>query len=295
MCSRCRSGGGRHPRLSMRFSLATRWRLCLPADTARTMRKELGGLGVRVIRVGTVLEQMRYDVDRIVVQAGKPVEILFENSDMMPHNFVVTRPGLSRRSAFWPRRRPPADAPRRQYVPASDKILLSSRLLQPRESSEAELYRSRAGRRLSLMSAHIPATGGECTGPLYVVDDLEQYLASPESYLAGHPLPIADELLKSTRPRKEWTFDDLASSVAQLERHRPLLWQRQATLPGRHVRVLPPDERDRQRVRPRPDEARPQADSGRPAPQHPRALGQDQREILFLSVRDGERPGRSRA
>ena len=47
-------------------------------------------------------------------------------------------------------------------------------------------------------------------GALYVVDDLDDYLADPEGYLAGHPLPIADELLKSTRPRKEWTFDDLA-------------------------------------------------------------------------------------
>jgi hypothetical protein len=46
-----------------------------------------------VTHVGTVLEQMRYDVDWIVGQAGKPVEILFENSDMMPHNFVITRPG----------------------------------------------------------------------------------------------------------------------------------------------------------------------------------------------------------
>ena len=46
-----------------------------------------------MIRIGTVLEQMRYDIDQIVVQAGKPVQILFENSDMMPHNFVVTLPG----------------------------------------------------------------------------------------------------------------------------------------------------------------------------------------------------------
>jgi putative heme-binding domain-containing protein len=53
-------------------------------------------------------------------------------------------------------------------------------------------------------------------GALYVVEDLDDYLASPESYLAAHPVTIADELLKSTRPRKEWTFDDLASSVSQL-------------------------------------------------------------------------------
>ena len=54
-------------------------------------------------------------------------------------------------------------------------------------------------------------------GALYVVDDLDEYLAAPESYLAANPVPIADELLKSTRPRTEWKFDDLAASIAQLE------------------------------------------------------------------------------
>src|SRR5262249_51665543 len=48
------------------------------------------------------------------------------------------------------------------------------------------------------------------------VEDLDEYLADPESYLAKNPLPIKDELLKFNRPRKEWKFDDLASSVEPL-------------------------------------------------------------------------------
>ena len=55
-------------------------------------------------------------------------------------------------------------------------------------------------------------------GALYVVEDLDEYLADPEGYLAKHPLPIADELLKFNRPRKEWKFDDLAS-VGRAARH----------------------------------------------------------------------------
>jgi putative heme-binding domain-containing protein len=57
-------------------------------------------------------------------------------------------------------------------------------------------------------------------GSLYVVEDLDDYLADPEGYLAGHSLPIADELLKSNRPRKEWTFDDLASGIEQIDKGR---------------------------------------------------------------------------
>ena len=190
----------------------------LPADSARSFRKELSGLGVRVIRVGTVLEQMRYDLDRIVVQAGKPVQILFENIDMMPHNFVVTQPGaleeiglLAEATATSP------DAARRQYIPASGKILLSSRLLQPRENQKLD-FTAPAQAGVYPYVCTYPGHWRRMYGALYVVDDLDAYLASPESYLAGHPLPIADELLKSTRPRKEWTFDDLASSVTHLDR-----------------------------------------------------------------------------
>ena len=47
-------------------------------------------------------------------------------------------------------------------------------------------------------------------GALYVVDDLDEYLADPEAYLAKNPLPITDELLKFNRPRKEWKFEELA-------------------------------------------------------------------------------------
>ena len=50
-------------------------------------------------------------------------------------------------------------------------------------------------------------------GALYVVDNLEEYLANPEEYLAKHPLKIEDPLLKDRRPRTEWKFVDLASEV----------------------------------------------------------------------------------
>ena len=53
-------------------------------------------------------------------------------------------------------------------------------------------------------------------GALYVVEDLDEYLAAPEAYLAAHPLPVADELLKFNRPRTEWKFEELAKSAEGL-------------------------------------------------------------------------------
>src|SRR4029077_16949080 len=65
----------------------------LPAADGRAIRKELAEIGVRVLRVGTLTDQMLFDKDRLAVEAGKPVEFVFENTDIMPHNFVVLRPG----------------------------------------------------------------------------------------------------------------------------------------------------------------------------------------------------------
>ncbi len=192
----------------------------LPIDRVKLVRKELGELGVRVIRLGTVTDRMLFDKERIAAKAGRPIEILFENSDIMPHNFVVTQPGalervglLGESSATQP------GALERNYVPDSDQILVASRLLAPRESQRISITApSRPG--VYPYVCTYPGHWRRMYGAFYVVEDLDAYLADPQGYLAAHPLPILDDLLKNNRPRKEWTFDDLASSVEGLDRGR---------------------------------------------------------------------------
>ena len=138
----------------------------------------------------------------------------------MPHNFVITQPGAMEEIGLMAEATAQSpDAAKRQYVPNSGKILLKSKLLQPRDSEK--------------ISFTAPSTPGiypyVCTypghwrrmyGALYVVEDLDSYLANPDEYLAAHPLEIKDELLKFNRPRTEWKFEDLASAVATMEHGR---------------------------------------------------------------------------
>ena len=182
---------------------------------------------MRVIRLATVPDQMRYDLERIVVQAGKPFEIVFENTDLMPHNLVFLQPGaleeiglLAEAQATQP------GAQQRHYVPASGKILLSSRLLQPREMQKLSLTAPKKAGIYPYVCTY-PGHWRRMYGALYVVEDLDQYQAEPEAYLVKNPLPIVDELLKFNRPRKEWKFDDLAPAVEQLEQGRSLANARQ--------------------------------------------------------------------
>ena len=75
-------------------------------------------------------------------------------------------------------------------------------------------------------------------GALYVVADLDEYLADPEAYLAKNPLPIKDELLKFNRPRTEWKFEELAGAVEKMQ-GRPVVRQRQADVHGGELRRVP--------------------------------------------------------
>ena len=188
----------------------------LPPDRAKAVRKALGDLGVRVIRIGTVFDQMLFDKDQLVVQAARPVQFAFENSDNMPHNFVVTRPGsleevglLAESTGTQP------GAAERQYVPQSDKILLASRLLQPRDAQVLDFTAPHEPGVYPYVCTY-PGHWRRMYGSLLVVENLDAYLADPDAYLAAHPQPAKDELLAQNRTRKAWTFADLAADVEKL-------------------------------------------------------------------------------
>ncbi len=192
----------------------------LPLDEAKKVRKELGELGVRVIRLTTVVEQMRYDKERFAVKAGKPVEVVLENADLMPHNFVVTQIGameeigqLAETQATQP------GAAERAYVPNSTKVLVKSRLVQPRETEKISFVAPSQPGVYPYVCTY-PGHWRRMYGAMYVVEDLDDYLANPEEYLTKHPLPIKDDLLKFVRPRTEWKFDDLKASAVELKEGR---------------------------------------------------------------------------
>ncbi|MCZ7639398.1 MAG: plastocyanin/azurin family copper-binding protein [Verrucomicrobia bacterium] len=154
----------------------------LPADAAGALRRELRALRVPVFVVRAVREQMRFDTPRLVVEAGKPFEVVVENPDFMPHNFVVVKPGTRPRvgalaEAMTPDQR---DRQGRPYVPSSPDILGATRLLE-------------AGQRQALKLTAPDAAGDYefvCTFPnhwqtmwgwLIVTPD-------PDAYLERHPV-----------------------------------------------------------------------------------------------------------
>ncbi len=191
----------------------------LPLEQAKAARKELSEIGVRVIRVGTVFDQMIFDKERLVVQAGKPVEFVFENTDIMPHNFVIVAAGQLEKTgmaaeAFATQ----PGAAEQQYVPRmpTGTVLLTSRLLQTRQAQQLSFTAPKEPGIYPYVCTY-PGHWRRMHGALYVVADLDAYLENPEGYLAKNPLPIKDELLKYNRPRTEWKLEELVDVVKEME------------------------------------------------------------------------------
>ncbi|MCP5527382.1 MAG: HEAT repeat domain-containing protein [Verrucomicrobiales bacterium] len=112
----------------------------LPLSEARRITQGLRELSVSVFVVKTVREQMRYDTTRLVVEAGKPFEVIFENNDMMAHNFVVVQPGAREEVGKQAEKMEPRpDRQGRLYIPDNSKILAASKMLEPGERTVLKL------------------------------------------------------------------------------------------------------------------------------------------------------------
>jgi len=190
----------------------------LKPEEAKAARKELADIGVRVIRVGTLFDQMSFDKERMVVQAGKPVEVRVREhghhaAQLRDRDARQPRKDRQRGRSVRPRIGRGRGAVRPQHA----------RYRAPQEQAVADA----AERAVEVTAPKEPGIYPYvCTypghwrrmhGALYVVADLEAYQENPEEYLAKNPLTVKDDLLKFNRPRTEWKLEELTDAVKEME------------------------------------------------------------------------------
>jgi azurin len=148
----------------------------LAANSA--VRKELRGLGVSSFVVKTVHEQMRFDTQRLVVEKGKPFEILLENADVMPHNLVIVEPGKHMEVGMAAATMGPNDNRDRQgrtYLPKGHRILDATRLLEPGQKEKIQVKPiSKEGEYEFVCT--FPGHAALMWGKLVVTSDVDAYL-----------------------------------------------------------------------------------------------------------------------
>jgi putative heme-binding domain-containing protein len=161
------------------MQLADQLLAIIPSDQARIFRQRLSAVTVRVVRIKTVEEEMRYDIPYFVVEAGKSVQIVLENHDLMPHNLVITVPEALKEVAQLGLQVGPNNGWNGMpYVPESDKVLHATQMVL----SDQQIT----------LTFDAPTEPGEypyvCTFPqhwyrmygvMVVVNDLDAWLKNP--------------------------------------------------------------------------------------------------------------------
>ena len=192
----------------------------LPQAERDEARSTLQGFHATVLQLGTLPHRMAYDREKMVVQAGSSVQLVFKNLDNMPHNFVLTKPGaLAKTGQRAETEATLPDTIARHYVPDSSDVLLASRLLQPQEQQTLNFQAPKQPGVYPYVCTY-PGHWRRMYGALYVVGNIKLYEATPDSYLTSFSLTVKDELLKFNRPLKKWTFAELKPALATLSEDR---------------------------------------------------------------------------
>jgi len=186
----------------------------LGKEAAITIRRQLADLAVDVIVIRPVPHRMIYDRPHIYVQAGKPVEIVFENVDIMPHNLLVTIPGareevgiLAEKLGSTP------EGLARQFVPDSPKVLFSTGMLQAGEQQRLQITAPTEVGEYSYVCT-FPGHWRTMYGTMHVVADISEIPLQPTAPAIAH-----GDMPQRQFVRK-WSTQDILNAINDLESGR---------------------------------------------------------------------------
>ena len=177
----------------------------IPSADARSYRRRLSAVSVRVVRIRTVEEEMRYDLPFFAVEAGRTVQVILENHDLMPHNLVITVPGALKEVAQLGLQAGPGGGWNGlQYVPESDLVLHATQMVPTNG--------------LARLTFDAPTEPGEypyvCTFPqhwyrmygvMVVVEDLDAWQKNPVE--PANPIGSNRSFVRS------WKVEDLTDEL----------------------------------------------------------------------------------
>lgn len=171
------------------------------ADVAKPLRERLRKVTVRLVRIATVHEEMRYDKAHFAVEAGRPVQIILRNDDAMPHNLVVTQPGALRDVALQAAGMGTSPGPSgKQYVPDSELVLFATEMVQPDQTMRLVFDAPKEPGEYPFVCT-FPRHWMRMYGVMVVVEDLDAWLADPQQ--------PADPLGNTRQLVKNWKLEDL--------------------------------------------------------------------------------------
>ena len=151
----------------------------IPTASAKTYRSRLREISVRVVKIQTVEEEMRYDLSYFAVEAGRPVQIILQNEDLMPHNFVITKPDTLKDVALdGAVLGPNPGFEGKLYVPKSENVLFATSMVQAHQQERLTFTAPREPGEYPYVCT-FPRHWMRMYGVMVVVDDLDVWLKNP--------------------------------------------------------------------------------------------------------------------
>jgi putative heme-binding domain-containing protein len=186
----------------------------LEKEAALTLFAARRERGPQVIVLRPLRDALLYDKREFTVVAGRPVEVVFDNVDIMPHNFVLTAPGaLARVGLAAEAMASDPEAWSKAFIPASDEVLAHSGLLQP-GSSETLSFVAPGEPGDYPYVCTFPGHWVRMNGVMHVVDALPELQELPSAEVpvaAGGP---AREFVRN------WSVAELAAQLGAVDQAR---------------------------------------------------------------------------
>lgn len=155
------------------------------------------------IRIGTVRERMRYNVAELTVKPGKKVKLTFSNTDYMPHNILLVKPGKADEVGLQAIALG-ATGFSVNFIPESDNILWASQLVDHGQEEVIEFTAPTEEGAYPYICS-FPGHHLLMRGTLYVTNNLEEFLVK-------NPKP--------TTKMTEWKLSDLEKDLKSVGQHR---------------------------------------------------------------------------
>jgi azurin/DNA-binding transcriptional ArsR family regulator len=172
------------------IQLAEKLSNALPAESGRSIRRELRAIGVQIVRIDTIPEQMMFDLKWFAVEAGKPLQIVLRNPDAMSHNLLITKPGaLKEVGTAASTMTLSADPTAKPYVPDTPLVLHATRLLQWGETERLSFQAPKEPGEYPFVCT-FPGHWVRMYGVMLVVTDLEAWEANrtvPKDPMTNQP------------------------------------------------------------------------------------------------------------
>ncbi len=184
----------------------------LEPGIAKEYRNRLDAVSVRVIRMATIIEEMRYDLKYFAVEAGRPAQLILKNEDLMPHNLVITMPGKLKEIALLAANMAPDEAPDgKQYVPKNQDILFATGMV-PANKQESLTFTAPSEPGEYPYVCTFPNHWMRMYGVMVVVKHLDAWLKAPQ-------VP-KDPIGNNRSFVKNWKLQDLESEIESGTRGR---------------------------------------------------------------------------